>query len=415
MTATSPTADELCVEYQRLAALRAAAAAAPGRARVLGWDLEYPDPEVLAVFLDQIVFRRLNDFHAETDAPVILDCGANIGYTVLHYKRLFPRARITAFEPDPQFVPLLRRNLARNDAADVDVVEAAAWTTDGVAPWVMEHKDGSRLAGAVPDTAGATAVTQVATVDLARYLDRDIDLLKIDIEGAEFALVPHLAPRLACVRNILIECHLSDDRQYDQLAGLITLLRSSGFSIGLNSFGPWRDLIRQVTPSPLHAFQYLVLAGWRRPIESDDADAAAPYLGLAHTHERHHREREMTRLSGVDRENEQLRDVLAGLAMHPDEWGMLTLRGPFKSNGGHGWTVRVAPDVAEADTTSPDETRAVLLEDGRVLGPAHAIHEEIRTLGAGRYSHWGPWLYFSASDQSDPNRNGRQYKLVYRR
>jgi len=50
-------------------------------------------------------------------------------------------------------------------------------------------------------------------------------------------------------------------------------------------------------------------------------------------------------------------------------------------------------------------------EDGKAMGPAHASHAEIRESGAGRYSHWGDQLYFSASDNSDPRTNGRQYTV----
>lgn len=54
----------------------------------------------------------------------------------------------------------------------------------------------------------------------------------------------------------------------------------------------------------------------------------------------------------------------------------------------------------------------VLTEDGKSLGPAHAGHADIRTLGKGRYSHWtSGGLYFSASDNSDPRTNGRKYVL----
>ena len=52
-----------------------------------------------------------------------------------------------------------------------------------------------------------------------------------------------------------------------------------------------------------------------------------------------------------------------------------------------------------------------LYEDDRPLGPAHAMHDDIRRLGEGRYSHWGSRLYFSASDNSDPRTNGCRYAV----
>jgi len=52
-----------------------------------------------------------------------------------------------------------------------------------------------------------------------------------------------------------------------------------------------------------------------------------------------------------------------------------------------------------------------LLEDGALLGPAGAMHADIREQGGGRYSHWGPWIYFSSRDGSDPRSNGRKYSV----
>jgi hypothetical protein len=46
---------------------------------------------------------------------------------------------------------------------------------------------------------------------------------------------------------------------------------------------------------------------------------------------------------------------------------------------------------------------------------SHAPHAEIVRDGAGRYSHWGSYLYFSSLDNSDPNRNGRRYEILFRR
>src|SRR6266545_5613500 len=55
---------------------------------------------------------------------------------------------------------------------------------------------------------------------------------------------------------------------------------------------------------------------------------------------------------------------------------------------------------------------ARLTENGRPLGPGGALHEDIRQMGQGRYSHLGGALYFSTSDNSDPTANGRAYVVT---
>lgn len=78
---------------------------------------------------------------------------------------------------------------------------------------------------------------------------------------------------------------------------------------------------------------------------------------------------------------------------------------------GHAFLVFL--DGAENGDDQADTRRSNLqvLEDGRPLGPAHAIHDDIRRSGRGRFSHWNNRLYFSTSDNSDPRTNGRRYQI----
>src|SRR5205085_10777003 len=54
----------------------------------------------------------------------------------------------------------------------------------------------------------------------------------------------------------------------------------------------------------------------------------------------------------------------------------------------------------------------ILLENDRALGPSEAVHLEIRERGMGRFSIWRPNIYFSSSDYTDCNENGRTYRLI---
>lgn len=60
----------------------------------------------------------------------------------------------------------------------------------------------------------------------------------------------------------------------------------------------------------------------------------------------------------------------------------------------------------------PTKSTLLLCEDRTILGPMHTAHAEIAMQGKGRYSHWVTSIVFSASDNSDPNTNGRTYKTV---
>jgi len=59
--------------------------------------------------------------------------------------------------------------------------------------------------------------------------------------------------------------------------------------------------------------------------------------------------------------------------------------------------------------TQPDRSSLSLYEGPHALGAPHTTHSDIRSLGMGRYSHWGNALFFSSSDKTDPRTNGRKY------
>lgn len=66
-----------------------------------------------------------------------------------------------------------------------------------------------------------------------------------------------------------------------------------------------------------------------------------------------------------------------------------------------------APDTSESNTASS----LVLMEDDKPIGKSHSLHDLIRGLGGGQYSHWYGELFFSASDCTDPRNNGRRYSI----
>ncbi|MBR0798139.1 hypothetical protein JQ615_22365 [Bradyrhizobium jicamae] len=77
------------------------------------------------------------------------------------------------------------------------------------------------------------------------------------------------------------------------------------------------------------------------------------------------------------------------------------------------WFADSADTPGQFDATSP----VMIYEDGKPLGPAHSTpHDQIGSLGHGRFSHWkgtdNSIFVFSSSDNSDPETNGRDYWVV---
>jgi predicted O-methyltransferase YrrM len=83
---------------------------------------------------------------------------------------------------------------------------------------------------------------------------------------------------------------------------------------------------------------------------------------------------------------------------------------PLWHVGGHAWHAFVGHDPL-ADDVSGNTSPLELFEDDRPLGPSHMVHDTIRKAGLGGYSHWRGELYFSTSDNSCPQTNGRRYSI----
>lgn len=82
---------------------------------------------------------------------------------------------------------------------------------------------------------------------------------------------------------------------------------------------------------------------------------------------------------------------------------------PFAANGGHAFTATIPEELRGSFGSG---ALAVLLEDGKPLGPPDALHADIRERGGGAFSVWHSTLYFSSSDRTDCNENGRSYRLA---
>lgn len=144
----------------------------------------------------------------------IIDCGAYTGLSGAYFLSRSPDAQLVAIEPDPANVALLRENLAPfGDRAAIH--HAAIWseetTVDLATTPYGDGREWSRQV--VPAAPGATGIPGLEIGKLLSASGHSrIDLLKIDIEGAEAVIFAHPPAWLALVDRIAIELH--DDTRY---------------------------------------------------------------------------------------------------------------------------------------------------------------------------------------------------------
>jgi FkbM family methyltransferase len=177
-------------------------------------------------------------FFTPSDAePLIIDCGANIGISVLEWKTRWPASRVICFEPDPNAFRLLEMNIELNGVPGVQCIHAAVADFDGPGTLFGDlgkgaDARGNSLESAWGERAGASSI-EVTCQRLAPYLaDNRVALLKIDIEGAEERVLRDISQHLGDVDAIYVEVHETDRLvQTNSSVRVHRLLSSAGFTV----------------------------------------------------------------------------------------------------------------------------------------------------------------------------------------
>lgn len=186
----------------------------------------------------QVFVEKDYDLKLANIIPYIIDCGAHIGSATLYFKSRYPKARIIAFEPNPDNFILFAKNIVFNKLKNVRTVNAALSDKTGSAvlysdsskkePWTWGDSLISNIWG--KDT-GSRRI-KVKTIRLSSYIDKPVDLLKMDIEGVEERVIKEIEPKLNLVRNIVIEYHLTKYiTQTNKLSVILDILKKHGFTI----------------------------------------------------------------------------------------------------------------------------------------------------------------------------------------
>lgn len=195
----------------------------------LNYRFQVPDALSFAWQFKEIFADESYRFETTAAVPVILDCGANIGTSLAYFRQTYPTARILAFEANPAIGEVLARNLRDNGITGIEVINKAVWTNGQG----LDFGSGDADAASMYSTTGRRIVPSVRLRD---YLLREtrIDMLKIDIEGAETEVLADCHDALAHVRNLFVEYHAYIGHP-QTLGTIVRLLETSGFRYYIDS------------------------------------------------------------------------------------------------------------------------------------------------------------------------------------
>lgn len=161
---------------------------------------------------EQIFVDLEYDFLAKDEPSVIVDAGANIGLASIYFANKYKQAKIIAIEPEKSNFELLKKNTA--PYPNIIPVHAALWDKNeeinlidpGLGNWgFMTENDQPE------ENAPSNACHRVAAMTVDRIIsDYDlekIDILKIDIEGAEKEVFSDSSAWIDKVDSIIVELH----------------------------------------------------------------------------------------------------------------------------------------------------------------------------------------------------------------
>jgi FkbM family methyltransferase len=211
--------------------------------------IRHHTPDVLV--LDEVFSQREYEFPPAVQevldgvaSPLrIVDLGANIGLFGAFVLTQYPDASIVAFEPDPANAAIHARAIEANPNKRWALVQAAAAAAPGTMRFSSDDFTRSHTA-----RAGEDAIDVAAEDVLPRI--READLVKIDIEGGEWALFGDARFAETEARVVVVEYHPESCPDSDPQAEAERALVGAGFEV---SRGP-------ATPE----FGTGVLWGWRQ-------------------------------------------------------------------------------------------------------------------------------------------------------
>lgn len=175
------------------------------------------------IFIEEVYNFLPSNFKVE----VIIDAGANVGYSAYWFKEKFPNSMVIAIEPESNNFSMLEKNV--KNLHNVFTIKKGVWNTN--TKLTLSNPDNLSWAFVTTESTSNNIMHEIDTITvneiLSKYDIKFIDIFKIDIEGSEMELFSANNEWIHKVKYFMIETH---ERLRPGVVKVIDgLLLSSGF------------------------------------------------------------------------------------------------------------------------------------------------------------------------------------------
>ena len=202
-----------------------------------------PNTSDFLVFDQIFVEREYRCLNQIKKADLILDCGANVGYSSAYFLSKYPECHVIAVEPDAKNFAMLKKNLS-SYSGRFEAVQAAVWPRAEKLIFNESFSNaGQEWARRMETVASDASLSKhIETVNILKLIDFSrfdrVSILKIDIEGAEAELFSSSVEWLDLIDNLVIELH--GQESHDIFFNVITRRR-----FNISTFGELTVCLKQ--------------------------------------------------------------------------------------------------------------------------------------------------------------------------
>ena len=210
----------------------------------------------------QIFKNKRYGFKPDVTNPIILDCGAQIGLASIFFSEKYPNAEIYAYEADPEISLMLDHNVKSLGLKNVKTFSKAKWIDEERVSFKKSADDCGYINGINEENG-----IKIPSFSIRNFLNENhVDLLKLDLEGAEFDVIKDCDGVLRNAKNIIIEVHKFHEN-CGSLGSILRILEKNSFEYTLGDLHS-ADWIESTYVPPFAAMQsdkfIVTVFAWRK-------------------------------------------------------------------------------------------------------------------------------------------------------